>query len=98
MEENMDKNDMLKAVVLLLLGFVVGFATHAFISVTGTDDVNLMLDEEESSIVIDDETIPENNNDYNEEEAKEETTVSVPDEQEEIPVVPPVTKTVCKLN
>lgn len=44
MDDRMDKNDVLKAVVLLLLGFVVGFATHAFVSVTGTSDID-MLDE-----------------------------------------------------
>ena len=48
MEERVEKNDILKAVVLLMLGFVIGFATHAFISVTGTDDADLMLDDSDT--------------------------------------------------
>ena len=89
MEENMDKNDILKAVVLLLLGFVVGFATHAFISVTGTDDVDLMLDEEESSIMDTD------NEELDNEDVTEDTkeVVKIPATTETIPVVPEVSDT-----
>jgi hypothetical protein len=37
-EENGEKKEVLRTIVLLLIGFVVGFASHAYVSVTGTED------------------------------------------------------------
>jgi len=50
MEENSDKNGQLKAVILLLIGFIAGFATYAF-SISGESTVSSDSDNTEEELV-----------------------------------------------